>query len=78
MRIRVKLFAGLAGKVAEARTGVPFDKELGPGSTLGDLVETILPGTETRLTFVNGRAESPSYRLKEDDEVGIFPVIGGG
>ncbi len=79
MHIRVKLFASLAAMVPGATAGVPMDVELPFGSDLRDLASRLhLPEREQKLVFVNGRAESLDRALQEDDEVGIFPPVGGG
>ncbi len=79
MRIRVKLFATLAKRVPGATAGTPMDVELPSGSDLRGLASQLrLPEGEWRLFFVNGRAEDLDSRLQDDDEVGIFPPVGGG
>jgi molybdopterin synthase sulfur carrier subunit len=88
MKVHVKLFATLARSVPEAvlarypearRPRAPLEVELPEGSTLADLVTYLgLPEEEVKVTFVNGRARKPDYRLAPGDEVGIFPPIGGG
>jgi len=37
-----------------------------------------IPTEETRIMFVNGIIQESDYRLKDGDEVGLFPPIGGG
>jgi sulfur-carrier protein len=77
--VRVKLFATLANYFQGAQPGVPFISEMPVGSTLSNLMERLkLPEEDVKLTFVNGRLEPREYQLKNDDEVGIFPPIGGG
>jgi molybdopterin converting factor small subunit len=44
-----------------------------------DLVNRLkLPMDEAKLFFVKGRARPIDWPLKAGDEVGIFPLIGGG
>ncbi|MDX9955753.1 MAG: MoaD/ThiS family protein [Anaerolineae bacterium] len=80
MKVQVKLFATLqryapAGQFA----GEPFDMELPEGGTIAMIVEQLaIRPHEVKVTFVNGRARAEVYRLKEGDEVGIFPPVGGG
>jgi len=37
-----------------------------------------LPREEVKLFFVKGRARPIDWPLESGDEVGIFPLIGGG
>jgi molybdopterin converting factor small subunit len=79
MRVRVKLFAVLRQYVPGAVYGEPINVDLSDGATLADLVEQLkLPLEETKVTFVNGRARNLDWQLAHDDEVGIFPPVGGG
>jgi molybdopterin converting factor small subunit len=88
MKIYVRLFASLAKNVSKAvlahhpqgfRAGTPLEIELPENSTLDDLISYLdLPREEIKLLFVNGRGREPNYRLKPEDEVGIFPPVGGG
>ncbi len=88
MKIYVRLFASLSKNVSQAvlehspggvRVGTPLEVELPQGSTLDDLVNRLdLPRREIKLFFVNGRAQDLDCRLEPDDEVGIFPPVGGG
>lgn len=49
------------------------------GTSLGALAESLkLPPDEVKICFVNGRICEPDTILKDGDEVGIFPPIGGG
>ena len=79
MLIRVKLFTGLADYVPGVTSGEPFEVEVKNGAILADLISQLkLPGKEAKLLFVNGLVKSLDYLLKNNDEVGIFPPIGGG
>ena len=88
MNVSVKLFAGLTKSVSDAvlaqypdsiRAGTPILVELPHGSTLKDLVDRLgLPQDSVKVTFVNGIARKLDYTLEPDDEVGIFPPVGGG
>lgn len=88
MKVSVKLFATLARHTSGAilarqpqgiRAGHSFVVEMPDGSTLADLVSYLaLPEEEVKVTFVNGRARKFDYRLETEDEIGIFPPIGGG
>jgi molybdopterin synthase sulfur carrier subunit len=88
MQVYVKLFANLAKSVSgplldhyphPIRAGARLEVELPAGSTLGELVDYLgLPPELVKHTFVNARAKELDYRLEPEDEVGIFPPIGGG
>ncbi len=79
MHIKVKLFASLAAMVPGSEPGCPVDVDLPSGSDVRDLVSRLnLPEDAPRVIFVNGRAESMDHVLRETDEVGLFPPIGGG
>ena len=79
MLVRVKLFATLGSHLADVPPGTPFNMELPDEATVQDLVATLeLPAAEVKVVFVNGRARPLDYVLEHDDEVGIFPPVGGG
>ena len=79
MRVKVKLFTQLVSYVPDAEAGVPFEVDLHKGATLADLINQLkLPLTEVKVTLVNGRAQPLKFPLKNNDEVGVFPLIGGG
>lgn len=92
MKVQVKLFASLAQQVrqrtqppehapdrAELRAGQPFQLELPPGSCVAELITQIeLPAEEVKVVFVNARARRFDHPLADGDQVGIFPLVGGG
>ena len=79
MIVQVKVFATLRRYVQDAKAGIPFEVELPDQATVADLIKQLgLPSEEVRVTFVNGRSRSEDWRLEPNDEVGIFPPIGGG
>ncbi len=79
MKITVKLFATLIRHRPGLRAGDRLTIELPAQSTLADLVTHLaLPAQEVKVIFINGRARPPETQLVPDDEVGIFPHIGGG
>ena len=79
MKVTVKLYATLSRYRQGERAGTPFEIELFEGATLQGLIDQIkIPIEETRITFVNGIIQEPDWKLKDGDEVGIFPPIGGG
>jgi len=79
MHVTVKLFATLHRYGKGERAGMPFIIELSEDATLHYLVSQLqIPTEETRIMFVNGIIQESDYRLKDGDEVGLFPPIGGG
>ncbi len=79
MRVRVKIYATLGRHIPDVAPGIPFEVELPDGATVGDLVNRLnLPREEVKVAFVNGRARPIDWRLQANDEVGIFPPVGGG
>jgi sulfur-carrier protein len=77
--VRVKLFATLTKFVPGQQAGIPFNSEIPEGITLADLMGLLkLPEEEVKLSFVNGRLQPAEYKLQNNDDVGIFPPIGGG
>ncbi len=79
MRVRVKLFTQLVSYVLGVEPGVPFEVELSNGNTLSDLMNQLnLPQRDVKVAFVNGRTQPLDFQLHNDDEVGVFPLIGGG
>jgi molybdopterin converting factor small subunit len=79
MRVTVKLYATLRHYRQGGRAGIPFEIELPAEATVEDLIKQLnIPIEETRITFVNGIIHEPDWKLKDCDEVGMFPPIGGG
>lgn len=79
MQVTVKLYATLTRYGQGERSGTPFIIELSEGATLQHLINKLkIPPEETRIMFVNGIIQEFEYILKDGDEVGIFPPIGGG
>ena len=78
MRVQVKLFATLQKYAPEPEASV-FPLEMPERSTIADVMRTLgIPAGEVKIAYVNGRARATVYRLKDGDELGIFPPIGGG
>jgi molybdopterin converting factor small subunit len=79
MLVNVKLFATLGAHSPHGGAGGPFEVEMPDGGRVSDLIERLkVPQTEAKLVFVNGRSQSPDYQLRDGDDVGIFPPVGGG
>jgi molybdopterin converting factor small subunit len=79
MRVRVKLYASLSRSFGKVAAGVPFEVDMPERTTIVELVNRLkLPKEEVKLFFVQGRARPIDWPLEPGDEVGIFPLIGGG
>jgi molybdopterin converting factor small subunit len=77
--VQVKLFATLRRHAPNVALGEALPVELAEGATVRDLlVELDLPDTEVKVVFVNGIVRKEKDALSHDDEVGIFPPVGGG
>lgn len=75
MRVVIKLFA----HYREGRFKVQ-EGEFPLGTTAQDIIASLELEKVSPLgvLMVNGRHEEPQYVLQENDEVAIFPKIGGG
>ena len=79
MRVQVKLFATLRRFAENVTPGTPFEVELSEAATLRALLNQLkIPLEEAKITFVNGIIQDLDYVIKDEDEIGIFPPIGGG
>ena len=79
MQVRVRLYATLSRYLSNRAPGIPVEIEGPHGATVGDLVNGLkLPREEVKLYFVRGRARPIDWPLEPGNEVGIFPLIGGG
>jgi molybdopterin converting factor subunit 1 len=81
MKVKIKFFAILRER-AGARE---ITKEIGDGSTVGDLWEALkrdyprLAPTEVRLLYaVNQNYVTPDHVLRDQDEVVFVPPVSGG
>ncbi len=79
MRVKARLFATLRDHLPEDASDNMVEVELSEEATVGDLLDELaVPADEVRVTMVNGRARPRDWELEPDDEVGIFPPVGGG
>lgn len=79
MRIRVKLFASLRSYGPGQFSGAAFELDLPEGARLADLIAALkMPAEEVKVMFINGLIREEDQRINENDEVGIFPPVGGG
>jgi molybdopterin synthase sulfur carrier subunit len=79
MHIKVKLFTTLVNCVPGTQAGIPFDFELDDKATVAELVSRLkIPEAEVKIVLINGRHKPAEYQLNNGDDVGLFPLIGGG
>ncbi len=79
MHVTIKLFASLARFSPGGLAGTPFEMNLPETASLQDVVDQLgMPAKEIKIAFVNGLIRDLDWVLKQGDEVGIFPPIGGG
>jgi sulfur-carrier protein len=83
MQVRVKLFASLAKYAkhlhSDSLPGTPFPMQLDEGATLSDLAKALdMPAEEVKIAFINAVTLPLDTKLRDGDEVGFFPPIGGG
>ena len=79
MLVKVRLFATLQKAKPSVGSGDAFEVNVPAGSSVADLIAMLNIGTnEVKAVRVNGRARADVYRLRENDEVDLFPPIGGG
>ena len=77
--VSVKLFATLRRNYPEVRIGEAIPVSLPEGTTIGQLVERLdLPNEPGKLIFVDGRRAGEDHVLRDGDEIGLFPPVGGG
>jgi len=77
MPVHVHLFAYLT-KYSPAGQE-KFDLDLGPGTTLAQLLENLkIPTDIEKRVLVNGRHTDPSVNLVDGDDVFIYPPAAGG
>jgi molybdopterin converting factor small subunit len=79
MTVYVKLFATLRRHFPELGIGEAMAVQLPADSTVKQLLQELsLEDEHVKIIFVNGITRKESYRLRQGDEVGIFPPVGGG
>lgn len=80
MKVLVRFFADLREFAPAGKTdGGGYRLELAPQSRIADLLAQLkIPPSRIKVIFVNGRARDLDYHLHDEDEVGLFPPVGGG
>ena len=79
MKIKVRVFATLRKYIPDLKLGQTKEMQVEEGVSIADLYKFLnIPVEEIKLAYVNGIFCEPDSILKEGDEIGIFPPIGGG
>ena len=79
MKISVNLFATLARFKPENTGRDPWKMECPEGTTIEDLLGLLhVPSAKARIVFINNVHANKGTILKDGDQVGIFPPVGGG
>ena len=79
MLVHVKLFATLRRYRPGLKIGEAFPVKLPADATVEQLARHLdLPRSEVKVIFVNGVVRGPDHVLAEEDELCIFPSVGGG
>ena len=74
MKVKIKLFATLRKFGPEEQ-----EVDLPENATIGDAINLLnLPKEIPLLKIVNGEHRPPKHRLKDGDELALFPPIAGG
>jgi molybdopterin synthase sulfur carrier subunit len=79
MIVKVKLFATLRKYLPNVELGKTSEFSLDPGTPIFRLYQILgIPEEDVKLAYVNGIYCESHTILKDGDEIGIFPPIGGG
>ena len=74
MKITIKLFATLREGLFNKKT-----VEFAEGCTVEQIIKELsIPREKVSIIFVNNCHEEMTHRLSDGDEVGLFPLVGGG
>ncbi|NIV30576.1 MAG: MoaD/ThiS family protein [Anaerolineae bacterium] len=77
--VHVKLFASLRQYKPGLGIGESFPVDLPDGTTVQGLIRHLeLPEDQVKIVFVNALFRQMDHVLADDDELGIFPAVGGG
>ena len=79
MKVKVKLYATLVKYVGGSIMHEPLEVDVSETATLNELYDKLaIPRDEVKTAFVNSVIRPPDYTLKEGDDIGVFPPVGGG
>ncbi len=79
MLVKVRAYAMLRRYLPGAAIGQSAVVELPPEATVGDALDRLgIPRAETKVCFVGGLRRDHDHRLKDGDELAVFPPVAGG
>lgn len=79
MKVYVKLYATLTKYAGGSIMHESLEVEVSEKATLIELYDRLgIPREEVKTAFVNSVMQTPDYVLREGDEIGVFPPVGGG
>ena len=79
MKVEVRLFAFLERYLPLGSRGDSISLDVPPGTTVGDIVESLkIPNELSCLTVINGRDAPPEQVLGPGDVLSMFPPLSGG
>ncbi len=74
MKVTIKLFAYFRDSRFKTE-----DRDLEDGATVGNVVDSLdINREEIGVTMINSRHTTFDTKLRENDALAIFPLIGGG
>ncbi|MBW2182067.1 MAG: MoaD/ThiS family protein [Deltaproteobacteria bacterium] len=79
MKIEIRLFASLARFMPDKSIKKPYTMEIQEGTTIIDVFKSMeVPEDAVKLIFLNGIHATGDRVLKDGDQLGVFPPLGGG
>jgi len=75
-QVKVNLFATLR-RFVDGKPSV--EVEIAPGDTVAQVLDRLgVPAEQARVVFVDNQAAGLNSVLSGDEELGVFPAVGGG
>ena len=79
MKIYIKLYAGLAKYMQDKKSDDLWTIDIEANTTVCNLIKKLnLPAEKVKIIFLNNRHANGDEILKDQDRLGIFPLIAGG
>lgn len=80
IEVKVKFYGGLHTRYPDLPLGQPLLCRVESGTTIEQLLtgQFGLAPDEVAITLINGKRQAPAYPLQDDDQLALFPPIGGG
>lgn len=79
MKVDVRLYAALASRLPENRTGNTCAMEIRTGMSVRDVLRELkIAENEPKIMFVNGVHAKLDDVLEDGDRLAVFPPIAGG